>query len=383
MLIEKGSLKPSGRESRLWLPKLELPFQIPFLRTKSELDKESEEIVDPLKTLAGLQGKACIMRGMIDSSEVEQPHIEDTRRWFRFYVSNLVWDGGIEGLDNLQRAVIQSRSENKRLIFTPAHLADADHPIAVYLMEREGRGMGIQDELVWMAGVNMLRRPKIERYMRAENLLYNVTPRDAKHLQELLADEEHKYNLDETQIKTLEEIKQVFGRMREEAKRKVAETTDQGKRHLVVYVEGGRSYAEDGSLGQPQEEFSWFFLRKGNDIVVPYRVYGARELNPPGKDPTFIRIELVPGLRQEVSMIVGESYLSSEIWDIWKQRRAEAEIGTDGKKVEVNPMDWVMANIANLDPRYAKDEDRLFYGKLMIRFAPQRNRIEIPEETTA
>ncbi|MBI2196921.1 hypothetical protein HYU45_04925 [Candidatus Daviesbacteria bacterium] len=345
-------------------------------RTRAEPDTESKEIVDPLQTIAGLQKKAGIMVKMIESGEVEQPYIEETRKWFRLYVSNLVWDGGVEGLDNLQRAITQARSEKKRLVFTPSHLADADHPIATYLMEYEGRGLGVQDELVWMAGVNMLRRPKIERYMRAENLLYNVTPRDTDHLQEL---KDHKYNLDESQIDTLEEIKKIFNRMNFAAMRRLVETCIKGKNPLVVYIEGGRSYDPDGFLYPPLLHFSGFFPKDDSVIVVPYRVYGSRELNPPGKEPPFLRKELIPGFRQRVSMIVGESYPSSEIWEVQKQREAEATV-VDGKKVEINPMDWVMANIANLDPSYVRPEEQRYYGDLMKRFAPLRNRIVIPDE---
>lgn len=361
------------------------PLTFPFIgkdvvNKPKQLDKESEEIIDPVTTLVSLQIKADIMQKMIDSDQVIQPHIDSTRWKFRFYISNLLYDGGIEGLGILQSAITTARQEKKRLIFTPAHLADADHPAAVYLLEQDGRGLGIENELGWVAGVNMLRRPAIEKYMRAEDLFYNVTPRDMKHAQELWENKEQKYHLDDKQREILDQIKRVFGSMREEAKKKMMEVTAQGKRHMVVYVEGGRSYDPNGFLAEPKEEFSWFFSRKGEDIVVPYRVYGSREFNPPGKDPPFFRKELIPGFRHMVSMVVGECYTSSEIWDIWKIRTAEAQ-KVAGRKVRVNPMDWVMANIANLDPSYAKPEEQRYYQGLMDRFAPQRSRVRLSQET--
>ncbi len=339
-----------------------------------QLDKESDEIVDPIATIASLKIKAGIMRGQIDDGLVEQPHIDKIRRWFRFYISNVLSDGGIEGLGNLQSAIMTAREGNKRLKFTPAHLADADHPGAVYLLQQDGRGLGIEDELVWVAGVNMLRRPPIERYMRAEDLLYNVTPRDMNHLEELLEDKDHKYNLDEEKKETLEHIKKVFNEMREESKRKVLEITSEGRRHLVVYVEGGRTYDSDGFLSEPKKEFSWFFSRNGDDIVVPYRMYGTKEFNPPGQDPPLLRKELIPGFRHLVSMVVGECYPSSEVWEVWKVRTREAQEAACGQKVKINPMDWVIANIANLDPSYVRLGERRYYRDLMERFASQRSR---------
>lgn len=344
-----------------------------------QLDKESDEIVDPLKTLGSLQIKADIMRGMIDTGLVEQPHVDSTRRWFRFYISNVLSDGGIEGLGGLQEAIIAARKGKKRLIFTPAHLADADHPAAVYLLEQEGRGLGVEDELVWVAGVNMLRRPAIEKYMRAEHLLYNVTPRDMKHAEELWEDKKQEYKLGDTQREALKGVRKIFSEMREESKRKVTEITAQGKRHLVVYAEGGRTYDPDGFLSDSKEEFSWFFSRKGNDIVVPYRVYGSREFNPPGQDPPFLRKELIPGFRQIVSMVAGEWYPSSEIWEVWKARTEEVKKLANGEKIRTNPMDWVMANIANIDPSYVRPQEQRYYEDLINRFAPQRSRTRVPE----
>lgn len=363
-LSDQGIILPFGARSTDIKPK--------------QLDKESDEIVDPIATLAGLKIKAGLMHGMQEAGLVEQPHIDKERRRFRLYISNVFSDGGIEGLSNLQDAIVAARKGKKRLKLTPAHLADADHPGAVYLLQQDGRGLGIEDELVWVAGVNMLRRD-LKKYMRAEDLLYNVTPRDMKHMQELWEDKEGKYNLDDKQKEELQEIREIFNKMREESKRKALEITAEGKRHLVVYVEGGRSYDPDGFLGKPKEEFSWFFSRKGEDIIVPYRVYGTREFNPPGKDPRTIRKELIPGFRQIVSMVVGEWYPSSEIWDIWKVRTEEAQEAAGGKKVRINPMDWVMANIANIDPSYVRPQEQRYYEDLINRFASQRSRTRVPE----
>lgn len=340
-----------------------------------ELDTESEVIVDPAQTLNGLQRKADIMQDMIETGQVEQPPIGVMRWLVRFWFSRLVSDEGIEGLDNLQNAIVRARTENKRLMFTPAHLADADHHGALYLMAREGRGLGIQNGMVFMGGVNMQRRPSIKRFMRSEHVIYNVTPRDMNHLETLL---ERRDEFSKKQSEKLRKIETTFKEMRATAMERVNEVCIKGGKPLVVYIEGGRSY--DGTLKRPLKDFARFFPRGDGAIVVPYRVYGTRELNPPGTDPKVFRRELLPrwagGMqKQGIRMIVGEYYPSSEIWRVWRARREEL-----GRESDINPMDWVMANIANLDPSYIRPEDLRYYGELMQSFALERNRMKIPDE---
>ena len=327
-------------------------------------DTESDEITNPSKTLNGLKEKADIMDGMMERNEVEQPFIGRIRWLVRLYFRNVFSDGGIEGLENLQWAISRARTTGKRLIFTPAHLADADHPAAIYLMAQKSRGLGIEDELIWMAGVNMQRRDKTKKLMRAEHVIYNVTHRDKNHLNTLM-DKQDEYGFGEERVKTLGGIKKTFKLMGIKAMRKVKELCVEKKRPLEVYVEGGRSY--EGDLKPPIEDFSAFFPEDDSAIVVPYRVYGSREFDPPGKNKKgLLRRELLPLLRQRVSMRVGESYFSSEIWEVKRRREAEEE--------GVNSMDWVMANIASLDWKYVRPEKRPFYESFMDRFAPGRNR---------
>jgi hypothetical protein len=87
----------------------------------------------------------------MEKNEVEQRPIP-MMGWIvrRLWFAHLVKDGGIVGLDYLQNAVTQSRTQNKKIRFTPAHLADADHPVALHEMKQNGRGMGIQEEIVWV-----------------------------------------------------------------------------------------------------------------------------------------------------------------------------------------------------------------------------------------
>lgn len=338
-------------------------------------DTESVEVTNSFATAAILELKAEILADLLKKDQMGQAHLFLNRLAVRTWFGRLVEDGGIEGLEYLQGAITKSRREDKKLRFTPPHLADADHPSVIYLMKRKNRGLGLQNELFFMAGVNMLRRPAIRRFTRSENVIYNVTPRDMDHIATLLVKKDE-YGFDEEQFEKLKEIDKTFKYARGAAMKKITEICSVGRRPLVVYVEGGRSYG--GFLKKSSAEFAWLFPRDDSAIVVPYRIYGAREFNPPGKDPKVLRKGLLPYSgepKQVLRMRVGEHYPSREIWQVWRKRTAEAIEMAGGKKVELNPMEWVMANIANLDPDYVNPEDLPFYSSLMARFAPERNRI--------
>lgn len=335
---------------------------------KVEPGTESEDVVDPFATLRGLREKAGIMDDLLQSNMVEQPPIGRMRFLVRNWVRSFVRVGEIEGLGNLHLAITESRLTGKRIIFTPAHLADVDHTAAVLLMAKAGRGLGIQDELVWMGGVNMLRRSNIRRFLRSEHLIYNVTPRDMNHLQTLL-DKSQEYRFDDQQLKTLESIRETFIKMRGEARQRVTETCVKGKRPMVVYIEGGRSY--DGFLKPPQKGFARYLPRDDSTIVVPYRLYGTREVNPPDKDPKILRREMLPFWKKlSISMKVGQPYLSSEGWKVWRARTEEGR-AADEEEAGINPVEWFMANIADLDMSKVRPEDQLSYKRLMQRFPPK------------
>lgn len=343
------------------------------LQASAVSDTESEQILDPFKTLSNLQKKAAVMHDIVENNLVAQPAIGRFRFVVMSWFSQLVQDGGIEGLDNLQTAINRARKDHVRLIFTPTHLADADHLALVYSMSK--RKLGIEDQLIFLGGAgNMQLRQSIKRFTRSANVIYNVTPRDAKHLQDLreLADA---YGLDKGQKKDLQSIGETFDAMKERSAQAVKRICVEGKNPMVVYIEGGRSY--DGYLRSPLASYSKLIPRDDSAIIVPCRIYGTRELNPPGEDPKqLLRNEIYfPWLRHKITIRVGEPYFSSEVWKIWKARMESARQTANGEKVEINPMDWVMANIANLDPVFVKKSDLIVYADLMESFAPERNRM--------
>lgn len=389
MAIETGPIQTlrSTIEQRLpFINKISLPS---FLRKKPDntglgrvaADTESEGITNPFKTLEELKEKADIMAEIMDKRMVEQPPIGRMRWFVRAWFSGVFKDGGIAGLENLHWAIFKAQATGKRIILTPAHLADADHPAAIYLLGKrknllakilgqKSRGLGIEDEVVWMAGVNMLRRPNVKRIMRAEHVIYNITPRDNRN-SKTLSENHEEYGFDEEKVGTLEWTNRTFKTIVLTAMRRVVETCVKGKKPLGVYIEGGRAYG--GFLKAPEEEFSSLFPKDDSAIVIPYRVYGAREFNPPGKEVKtgslgLLRKEIFfPWLRHRVRMVVGESYSSAEIWEVVRKRE-EIEIGPNGEKIKINPMEWPAANIADIDLGYVLPQQRPLYISLMRRF---------------
>ena len=363
-----------GVEKRLIQRVPRIPFLSRFQNTESaaakvEPDTETEDIVDPHATLRGLRVKVDIMSDLLRTDMVEQPAIGVTRFFVRNWFRRGVKVEEIEGLNNLRLAIAVSEATGKRIFFTPAHIADMDHTAAVFSLEKAGRKFGrIQNNLVWIGGVNMLRRPKIRRFLRSEHVIYNVTPRDMDHLQTLL-DHSREYGFDDQQRDELNRIRETFNIMREEAKKRVGETCVKGKKPMVAYIEGGRSY--DGLLKTPQKGFAKYFPRDDSAIIVPYRVYGTRKINPPGKDLTLLTRAMLPFQKKPlVSMKVGKPYLSSEGWEVWKARMAELK-AAGRKDAKVNPVEWHMANIAALDMSMVRPEEQKTYVDLMRRFPPK------------
>lgn len=355
------------------IPHIDAPkrlFSRLFHKAEDIPDTETEEVIDPFLTLANLQRKAGIMRNLIDTNMVEQPPKWGVRRLVRNWFADLVRDGGVEGLDHLNDAIAVAKKENKKVIVTPAHNADGDHSAAGFLLGKRRRAGGIHNEIVWMGGVNMLKRPSIAKFMRSEHVIYNVTPRDMNHLQTLQAGMDQ-YGFGDEQRQELGEVQSTFNEMRSAALERINATCGIGGKVLAVYIEGGRSY--DGFLRYPPRVFAALFRTndKTEAEVVPYRVYGSDKLNPPGKSPKLFRPEmLLFWRRQEISMVIGEHYSSSEVWAINKERKQEArEAGIEGK---INPSEWMAANLANIDPRYVRPQERPLYYGLLKRFAPQR-----------
>lgn len=316
-------------------------------RETKTLDSTAAKILD-------LGKKAAIMQRLIAGGGVDRTRLGIVDFYTQGFFSLFVSGYHVEGLENLHKAQRWSAEEGKGIIFTPRHEADFDHPAARYILDHEGL-RDFRTNIVWIAGVNMLKRKKFQPFMRAGHAIYIATPDDLSQAKELLMPRE----LNVEQQEVVKGILSTFTDTNSKAASKIKEVTKNGK-NLVVYPEAGRSY--DGLMKQSPREVSVYFSRHGESLVVPYRLYGPREINPPNRSVRWEK--LIPGLRQHLGMRIGVPYLSSEVWEVWKVVRTEDP--------NANPMDWVMANIANVDPAEIRSGELTHYRNLMQRFKPER-----------
>lgn len=329
---------------------------IPTLASPVAKALGKEERAD-LRKARDLRIKAGIMRSLIDHEKeedhpdngVEQSRIPGVTQRAQGVVSMFVSGSSIENEDYLHQAIDRVHKEGKKFRLTPRHESDFD-PLALrYILQRAGLEEFCND-IVWIAGVNMLKRPLIRPWMRGEHVIYIATPADSDTLEELVD------YFPPAEYKTIE---QTFSSINSIAKTKVREASDRGET-VALYPEAGRSY--DGLMRKAPGKVALYFPRDESTLVLPCRLIGPREINPPNRRLGFHK--LLPPLRQHLTMIAGESYLSSEVWE-WRKN----------DRMHTNPADWLMANIANADPRDIKPEDLARYGEMMLKFRPDRNRI--------
>ncbi len=311
---------------------------------------ESGSVKNPQKEYQALDVKAQIMDNLLLTGGVEQFIDLMVRSRVSRFFSHAVSGYSVEGLDYLIGAIDLARETNRRIILSPRHKADADHLVTKHILEREGL-QDFSDSLTWMAGVNMLKRKGIKIFMRAGHIIYIATPDDKNMIEELYKNADG-YSFSGEQKERLEEIKKTFDKTNNEAREKVKGVAKR-KEPLVVYPEGGRSY--DGFMKEPPAEIAAYFPRDGSTLVVPLVGYGSDAINPPNK---IVRVyKWIPGFGQHLHIKFGEAYSSSEVWEWVVNMRKEGR--------EVNPADYPMANIANIDPTNIRSAQLLRYRDIM------------------
>lgn len=308
-----------------------------------------------VEMLADLETKARIMNVLMIVNKVRMPRFDPatliTQTAFNLHIS----DTKAEGLDNLQKGLDQALEEGKKIIFTPRHKADFETPGFRFGLEKAGY-RHVANNVVWIAGVNMLKRPYIAPFTFSEEAIYIATPEDLSNARELL----DKPDLTPVDRRRAIWVQTIFQTINSKAKKEVKRTFEEGK-FLAIYPEAGRS--KDGFLRRAPRKVSVYFPRDGSAVIIPLIINGLDRINPPGQNWSLDRVH--PNNRQTLGIKIGEPYQSDEVWH-WPDDRS----GRDR-----NPADWVMANIANTDPRGVREEELQRYREMMIKYRPERNRI--------
>lgn len=304
--------------------------------------------------LADLETKARIMNVLIIVNKVRMPRFDPTTLITQTAFNLHINYAQVEGLDNLQRGLDQA-AEGKKVIFTPRHKADFETPGFRVGLEKAGY-RHVANNVVWIAGVNMLKRPYIAPFTFSEEAIYIATPEDLSNARELL-DNPDLTPVDRRRAIWIQSILQTIN---SKAKKEVKRTFEEGK-FLAIYPEAGRS--KDGFLRRAPREVSIYFPRDGSAIIIPLIINGPDRINPPGQNWSLDRVH--PNNRQTLEIKIGEPYQSDEVWH-WPDDRSARE---------KNRADWVMANIANIDPRGVREEELEQYREMMIQYRPERNKI--------
>lgn len=308
--------------------------------------------------IADLERKARIMNVVHWLGGPRMPRVEPitaiTRGVFQLHVRDIQ----VTDRAYLDEALNRASKDKQRLMFTLRHRADADALAFRAGLERIGQ-KEVADRIVWVAGVNMLKRPHILPFSFCEEVVYIATPEDL----ELASQLQDMPELNPLEVRRLRWINSAFHRINNAAKKAVRKVIEKG-RHLVIYPEAGRS--KDGYLRRAPRQVSVYFPRNGSALVVPVVINGTEQINPPGKNWTLERIH--PDNRRSIELVFGEAYSSLEPWEVARKMRSS----------DVTPADWVMANIANVDPRGVKEEELRLYREMIMMYRPERN--EIPED---
>lgn len=308
--------------------------------------------------LGDLENKAGWMNVLTKVNKVRMPRSE---------VSTILGQGVLDlhtkgvkvrGQDNLEQGLTEAREQKKRTIYTFRHRADAD----TFTIRKAMVNLGYRDVInntVYIAGVNMLRRPYILPFSFSEEVVYIATPEDLEAGQAM-----HNLDLTPMEKRRVEWVNNMFHEMNEKAKIQVEEVINEGK-SLAIYPEGGRS--KDGLLRRPPRQVSIYFPTPKEDsaVVIPVVINGTDEINRPGE--SWGPERMLPDNRKKLEVIFGEPYSSLEVWTWPDSRRGKNR----------NPADWAVANLANTYPFGIQREDYLYYEAMIRSFRPERNKMAL------
>lgn len=306
--------------------------------------------------------KAGILEDLLQTDQIEQERLPEYTKWGQdTFLSKFVNPNySAEGIDNIRNAKEEAKKNNQRVVYSLRHDGDADHLIWRYIFNHEG----LEEEAnntVFAAGANMLKRPGIRLFMRAEHVVYIATPADIIRARTLYR-EGDKVGLDNEDKELMEWAYGIFIATDEKAKEKFEGVKERGET-IAVYGEAGRPY--DGFMKRITRYIAGAYFPEEDDLlVVSMKMFGAREFNPPNK--TFRAYKIIPRFRQHIGLRAGQAYSSKEIWN-WKRRPNDS------------PGDMIAAHLANLDQSNIRLSDLVRYQRLMNIYHKDTSQIWLPE----
>lgn len=329
---------------------------------KLDVDNLGAHTINVPSMTLDLAIKAGILEDLLLHDQTEQARLPEYTKFGQdTFLSKFINPNySTEGIDNIRNANEEARKNNQRVVYSLRHDGDADHLIWRYIFNHEG----LEEEAnntVFAAGVNMLKRPGIRLFMRAEHVIYIATPADIIRSR-VLYKEGNKVGLDDENKELMEWAYGIFIATDDVAKKKFEGVKERGET-IAVYGEAGRPY--DGFMKRITRYIAGaYFPEDENLLVLSMKMFGAREFNPPNK--TFRAYKIIPGLRQDIGLKAGQPYPSSEIWS-WKRRPSDS------------PGDMIAAHLANLDQSNIRLADLVRYQRLMNIYHADTNQIWLPE----
>lgn len=305
-------------------------------------------------TTIALAKKAATMAILQTFDRVRMPRLHPSTEALQLYAGLHISSVEVQGRENLANALIKAEEEDRPVIFTVRHRADADSPLVRRGLTEAGR-KDVADRTLWVAGVNMLTRLYILPFSFSEEAVYTATPEDLTLAKKLVKESE------ETPLRSLiaRKILSIFNKQNEKAKEEVLEARKHRK-YLTFYPEARRS--RDGFLGRAPRTVSAHLPRRESEaaVVISIVTVGTDEFNKPGK---YNPRDLLPGNRHDVSLIIGKHYLSNQAWEIARAMGSR----------DVTVADVVMAFIYATHPEGVRPEDERLYQNIMSQYIMLQN----------
>lgn len=306
--------------------------------------------------------KAGILEDLLRTNRLEQRRVPEIGYLAQHaFLSTFIGPNySVEGIDNIRNAKEEAIKTDKRLIYSLRHDGDVDHLIWRYVFDHEGL-KDEADRTVFVAGVNMLKRPGIRIFMRAEHVIYIATPADVIRSRVLFR-EGDRIGLDNEDRELMEWAHGIFSATNQAADPKFEAAIKRGET-VAVYGEAGRPY--DGLMKQISRYIAEaYFPKDDSALIVSMRMYGGGEFNPPNQ--TFRFWKALPGLKQHIGLKAIPAYPSNEVWD-WRKSQSQ------------NPGDMIAAYLAAVDSEQIRVSDLLRYQRIMDRRHPGSSNIRLPE----